>query len=119
MIKVESRKVARRKRHLRIRSRMSGTADKPRLCVFRSNKYIYAQIIDDVIGHTLVSASTLEKSISGNLKKAFNLEAASFLGGEIARRALEKNIETVVFDRAGFAYHGKVKAFAEAAREAG
>ena len=95
MIKVESRKVARRRRHLRIRSRMSGTADKPRLCVFRSNRYIYAQIIDDVVGHTLVSASTLEKSVSSNLKKACNLEAASFLGGEIARRALEKNIGTV------------------------
>ena len=119
MIKIEARNVARKKRHLRIRSKISGTLDRPRLCIFRSNKYIYVQLIDDVAGCTLVSASTLEKNISKSLSSTSNLEAASFLGAEIAKRALEKGISEVVFDRAGYAYHGKVKALADAARDAG
>lgn len=119
MIKIEARNVARKKRHLRIRSKISGTAERPRLCVFRSNKYIYVQLIDDVAGCTLVSASTLEKVVAQNLKSTSNLEAAVFLGAEIAKRALEKGITEVVFDRAGYAYHGKVKALADAARGAG
>jgi len=119
VIKIEARNVARKKRHLRIRSKISGTSDRPRLCIFRSNKYIYVQLIDDVAGCTLVSASTLEKNISKSLSSTSNLEAASFLGTEIAKRALEKGITEVVFDRAGYAYHGKVKALADAARDAG
>jgi len=119
MIKIAARNVARKKRHLRIRSKISGTNSRPRLCVFRSNKYIYVQLIDDVSGCTLVSASTLEKAIAQNLKNTSNLEAASFLGAEVAKRALEKNISEVVFDRAGYSYRGKVKALAEAARSAG
>ncbi len=119
MIKTKSRNDARIKRHLRIRSKLSGTADMPRLSVFRSNKYISVQIIDDTVGNTLVSASTMEKSIAANLKNTSNVEAAEFLGKEIAKRALDKGIETIVFDRSGYAYHGKIKALAEAARSAG
>ena len=119
MIKKESRNVARLKRHLRIRSTLSGTAQKPRMCVFRSNKYIYVQIIDDTVGNTLAAASTKEKNMIANLKSTSNIEAAEFLGKEIAKRALEKGIENVVFDRGGYAYHGKVKALAEEARSAG
>lgn len=119
MIKKESRNAARLKRHMRIRSNLSGTAQKPRMCVFRSNKYLYVQIIDDTVGNTLTAASTKEKSIAGNLKNTSNIEAADFLGKEIAKRALEKGIDTIVFDRGGYAYHGKIKALADAARSAG
>lgn len=119
MIKKESRNYLRLKRHRRIRSTLSGTSEKPRLCVFRSNKYIYVQIIDDVIGNTLVSASTKEKNVATNLKNTSNLEAAEFLGKEVAKRAIDKGIENIVFDRGGYAYHGKIKTLADAARSAG
>ena len=116
MIKKESRNSMRVVRHQRIRSKIMGTAQIPRLCVFRSNKGIYAQIIDDEAGSTLVSASTLDAEVK---TKASNIEAAKEVGTLIAKRALEKNIDTVVFDRNGNLYHGKVKELAEAARAAG
>jgi len=119
MIKKFSRKTARQKRHYRLRRYLSGTAEKPRLAVFRSNKHIYAQVIDDVIGNTLVAASTMEKAIAGDLKSTSNIEAAKAVGAEVAKRAKDKGIETVVFDRGGFLFHGKIKALADAAREAG
>ncbi|MBO8165285.1 MAG: 50S ribosomal protein L18 [Brevibacillus sp.] len=108
---------ARKKRHLRIRRRLSGTAVRPRLNVFRSSKHIYAQLIDDVAGHTLVSASSLDKELG--LKNGGNIEAAAAVGSLIAKRAQEKGYTEVVFDRGGYLYHGRVKALAEAAREAG
>ena len=103
----------------RIRKIISGTASTPRLSVFRSNKQIYAQIIDDTVGKTLVSACTLQQDVKEGLEKTNNVEAAAKLGTVIAKKALEKGINTVVFDRGGFIYQGKVKALAEAAREAG
>ncbi len=119
MIKKKSRAEVRVKKHRRIRNRISGTAQRPRLAVFRSNNHMYAQIIDDTAQHTLVSASTLQKDVNADLEKTNNVEAASRLGEVIAKRALDKGITTVVFDRGGFIYQGKVKALAEAAREAG
>ncbi len=119
MIKKKSRAEVREKKHLKIRNRFSGTAERPRLSVFRSNKHMYAQIIDDTIGHTLVSASTLEKSVQSELKYTDNVEAAKYLGSVIGKRAVEKGIKEVVFDRGGFIYHGKIEALADAAREAG
>ncbi|MCM1063845.1 MAG: 50S ribosomal protein L18 [Eubacterium sp.] len=119
MVKKKSRKDVRVKKHMRIRNRFSGTAERPRLAVFRSNNHMYAQIIDDTVGNTLASASTLEKDIKGELEKTNNVEAAAYLGTVIAKRAQEKGIKTVVFDRGGYIYHGKVAALAEAAREAG
>ena len=119
MVSKESRKEVRAKKHMRIRNRFSGTAERPRLAVFRSNNHMYAQIIDDTVGNTLVSASTVEKEIKGELEKTNNVEAAAYLGTVIAKRALEKGIKEVVFDRGGFIYQGKVAALAEAAREAG
>jgi len=110
------RKATRQRRHARVRTKISGTAECPRLCVYRSNSNIYAQIIDDVAGNTLVSSSTLDKDIK--TKKA-NKEAAKEVGTAVAKKALEKNIKTVVFDRGGYIYHGVVKELAEAAREAG
>jgi large subunit ribosomal protein L18 len=104
---------------MRIRNRFSGTAGRPRLAVFRSNKNIYAQIIDDEAGNTLAAASTLDKDVKGQLKYTDNTEAAECVGKAIAERAKAKGIEEVVFDRGGFVYHGKVKALADAAREAG
>lgn len=112
-----SRNDRRVKRHLRVRKNLIGTPEKPRLCVFRSNKNISAQIIDDVNGNTLVSASTLEKDLKG--ENGGNKEAAKKVGELIARRALDKGIENVAFDRGGFLYHGRVKELAEGAREAG
>ena len=106
-------------KHRRIRTRLSGTSQKPRLSVFRSNNHMYAQIIDDTIGNTLVAASTVEKDVKEQLEKTNNVDAAAYLGTVIAKRALEKGINTVVFDRGGFIYQGKVAALAEAAREAG
>ena len=114
-----SRKDVRAKKHMRIRNRFSGTAERPRLAVFRSNNHMYAQIIDDTVGNTLVSASTLEKDIKSELEKTNNVDAAAYLGTVIAKRAIEKGIKEVVFDRGGFIYQGKVAALAEAAREAG
>jgi large subunit ribosomal protein L18 len=119
MIKKESRQKAREKKHLRIRKRFSGTAERPRLSVFRSNKHIYAQLIDDVAGNTLASASTLDKDLRGDLKNTDDVEAATAVGKSIAQKALDKGIKTVVFDRGGYIYQGKVAALAEAAREAG
>ena len=119
MVKKESRKDVRAKKHKRIRNRFSGTADRPRLAVFRSNNHMYAQIIDDTVGNTLVSASTLEKEIKAELEKTNNVEAAAYLGTVIGKRAVEKGITTVVFDRGGFIYQGKIAALADAAREAG
>ena len=119
MVSKQSRKDVRVKKHMRIRNRFSGTAERPRLAVFRSNNHMYAQIIDDTVGNTLVSASTVEKEIKGELEKTNNVDAATYLGTVIAKRALEKGIKEVVFDRGGFIYHGKVAALAEAAREAG
>ena len=119
MVSKESRQEVRAKKHMRIRNRFSGTAERPRLAVFRSNKHMYAQIIDDTVGHTLVAASTLEKEIKGELEQTDNVEAAAYLGTVIAKRAIEKGIKEVVFDRGGFIYQGKIAALAEAAREAG
>ncbi len=119
MVSKQSRKDVRVKKHMRIRNRFSGTAERPRLAVFRSNNHMYAQIIDDTVGNTLVSASTVEKEIKSELEKTNNVEAAAYLGTVIAKRAQEKGIKTVVFDRGGFIYQGKVAALAEAAREAG
>ena len=119
MIKKPSRAVARVKRHYRIRNKVNGTAQQPRLAVFRSNQHIYAQIIDDVAGNTLVAASTMESEIASKLESTSNIEAACAVGEAIAKKALEKGITEVVFDRGGFVYHGKIKALADAAREAG
>lgn len=119
MVSKESRAKVRLNKHRKIRNRFSGTAERPRLAVFRSNNHMYAQIIDDTVGNTLVSASTLQKDVKAELEKTNNVEAAAHLGTVIAKKALEKGITTVVFDRGGFIYQGKVKALAEAAREAG
>ena len=119
MIKKVSRKVARQKRHYRLRRYLSGTAERPRLAVFRSSKHIYAQVIDDVQKNTLISASTLDKGIAGDLKSTSNVEAAKAVGTALAERAKEKGIQTVIFDRGGFLFHGRVKALADAAREGG
>ena len=119
MVSKESRQEIRVKKHMRIRNRFSGTAERPRLAVFRSNNHMYAQIIDDTVGNTLVSASTLEKEIKAELNKTNDVEAAAYLGKVIAKRAMDKGISEVVFDRGGFLYHGKIEALAEAAREAG
>ena len=104
---------------LTVANRFSGTAERPRLAVFRSNNHMYAQIIDDTVGKTLVSASTLDKDVKAELEKTNNVEAATVVGTVVAKKALEKGITTVVYDRGGFVYEGKVKALAEAAREAG
>ena len=119
MVSKKSRAEMREKKHMRIRNRFSGTAERPRLAVFRSNNHMYAQIIDDTVGNTLVSASTLEKEIKAELNKTNDVEAAAYLGKVIAKRAMDKGISEVVFDRGGFLYHGKIDALAEAAREAG
>lgn len=102
-----------------MRNRFSGTAERPRLAVFRSNNHMYAQIIDDTVGNTLVAASTLEKDVAAQLEKTNDVNAAAYLGTVIAKRAMDKGITTVVFDRGGYIYQGKVAALAEAAREAG
>ena len=116
MVKKINRKAERQRRHARVRRKISGTAECPRLCVFRSNSNLYVQIIDDVKQTTLVAASTLDKEVK---TKHSNKEAAKEVGALIAKRALEKNIKTVVFDRGGYVYHGVVKELAEAAREGG
>ncbi len=119
MVSKTSRQEVRAEKHRRIRSRLSGTADRPRLAVFRSNDHMYAQIIDDTVGNTLVAASTLDKDVKAELTKTNNVEAAAYLGTVIAKKALDKGIKEVVFDRGGYIYQGKVAALAEAAREAG
>ena len=119
MVSKKSRTEVRVKKHRRMRNHLSGTAQRPRLAVFRSNDHMYAQIIDDTVGNTLVSASTLQKDVKAELEKTNNVDAAAHLGTVIAKKALEKGITTVVFDRGGFIYQGKIKALADAAREAG
>ena len=119
MVSKESRTKIREKKHRRQRNRFSGTAERPRLAVFRSNNHMYAQIIDDTVGNTLVAASTAEKSAKAELEHTNTVDAAAYVGTLIAKRALEKGIETVVFDRGGFIYQGKIQALADAAREAG
>ena len=116
MIKKIDRKAERERRHIRVRNKISGTAERPRLCIFRSNSNLYVQIIDDVNANTLVQASTLDKEVK---TKHSNKEAAKEVGTLIAKRASEKNIKEVVFDRGGYIYHGVVKELAEAAREGG
>ena len=115
----KERREARQKRQVRVRRKVRGSQERPRLCVFRSAKHIYAQIIEDATGTTLVSVSTVCKELGGDLKTSGNVEAAKLVGKKIAERALAKNITQVVFDRNGFLYHGRVKALADAAREAG
>ena len=119
MVNKKSRALVREKKHRRMRNHLSGTAERPRLAVFRSNNHMYAQIIDDTVGKTLVSASTLDKEVKAECEKTNNVDAAAVVGTVVAKRALEKGITTVVYDRGGFVYEGKVKALAEAAREAG
>ena len=119
MVSKESRTEVRVKKHRRLRNRFAGTAQRPRLAVFRSNNHMYAQIIDDTVGTTLVSASTLQKEVKAEVEKTNNVDAAAYLGKVIAERALEIGIKEVVFDRGGFIYQGKIKALADAAREAG
>ena len=119
MVSKQSRSEVRVKKHARMRNRFAGTAERPRLAVFRSNNHMYAQIIDDSVGNTLVAASTTEKAAREELEHTNTVEAAAYVGTLIAKRALEKGIDTVVFDRGGFIYHGKVQALADAAREAG
>lgn len=116
MVKKTNRKMERTRRHIRVRRKIAGTAERPRLCVYRSNTNLYVQIIDDVAGKTLVSCSTLDKEVK---TKHSNKEAAKEVGTLIAKKATAKKIETVVFDRGGYIYHGVVKALAEAAREGG
>ena len=119
MINKESRSAIRVKKHMRVRNRLAGTTERPRLAVFRSNNHMYAQIIDDSVGKTLVATSTTEKAIKDELEKTNDVDAAAYVGKVIAERALEKGIKTVIYDRGGFVYHGKVQALADAAREAG
>jgi len=113
------RRQARLKRQARVRRTIRGTEERPRLCVFRSAKHIYAQIIEDTTGKTLVAVSTVSKEVADGLKYSGNVEAAKAVGAAIAKKALANNIQQVVFDRNGFLYHGRVKALADAAREAG
>ena len=119
MVSKKSRTVVRENKHRKLRNRFSGTAERPRLAVFRSNNHMYAQIIDDTVGKTLVSASTLDKDVKAECEKTNNVEAATVVGKVVAKKSLEKGITTVVYDRGGFVYEGKVKALADAAREAG
>ena len=119
MVSKKSRSEVRVKKHKKLRNRFSGTTECPRLAVFRSNNHMYAQIIDDTVGKTLVSASTNEPEAKKALEKTNNVEAAAYVGKVIAERAIEKGIKEVVYDRGGFIYQGKVQALADAAREAG
>ncbi len=119
MIKKKSRKAVREKKHARIRYYLAGTTERPRLAVYRSNHHMYAQVIDDSVGHTLVSASTVEKEVRSELEHTDTVEAAAYIGTLIAKRAMDKGISEVVFDRGGLIYQGKVQALADAAREAG
>ena len=119
MVSKQDKNALRIKKHQRLRNRFAGTAARPRLAVFRSNNHMYAQIIDDVAGKTLVAASTVEKEAKAELAKTNDVEAAKYVGTLVAKRALDAGITEVVFDRGGFLYHGKVAALADAAREAG
>ena len=119
MVTKKTRTKVREGKHLRVRNRVSGTAERPRLAVFRSNNHMYAQVIDDTVGKTIVSASTMDKEVKSACEKTNNTDAAAVVGSFVAKRALAKGINSVVFDRGGFLYAGKVKALADAAREAG
>ena len=119
MVSKKSKSEIRKKKHLRQRNRYSGTAERPRLAVFRSNNHMYAQIIDDTVGKTLVSASTMDKEVKAAISQTNDIEAAKTVGTFIGQRAIANGIDTVVFDRGGFLYTGKVAALADAAREAG
>jgi large subunit ribosomal protein L18 len=119
MITKGDRNKARQRRHLRVRKNLSGTPERPRLNVFRSNKHIYAQVIDDKSGATLVSASTVDKDLREAVSNGGTIEAARQVGALVAKRAVEKGIESVVFDRGGYLYHGRIQALADAAREGG
>lgn len=119
MAKERDRRKGRRRRHLRVRQKVAGTPERPRLCVYKSLRHIYAQIIDDATGNTLAAASTLDDEVATGLDGTANVGAAKAVGEAIAQRAKAKGIETVVFDRSGYRYHGKVRALAEAARGAG
>jgi len=119
MVSKEARTKIRVKKHLKLRNRFTGTPERPRLAVFRSNNHIYAQVIDDTVGITLVSACTLDKDVKAELTKTNDIAAAVYLGTVVGKKALEKGIKAVVFDRGGFIYQGKVKALADAARAAG
>ena len=119
MVSKQAKRELRIKKHQRLRNRFSGTAERPRLAVFRSNNHMYAQIIDDTVGNTLVAASTVEKAVRAELENTDTVDAAAYIGTLVAKRALDKGINEVVFDRGGFIYHGKIKALADAAREAG
>ena len=119
MISKKSRIEVREKKHKRIRLHLKGTADCPRLCVYRSNKHIYAQIVDDDAQKTLTSASTVEKAVKAELERTDDVAAAAYVGRVIGERAVELGIKDVVFDRGGYVYHGKVQALADGAREAG
>lgn len=119
MISKVNRKEIREQRHLRVRRHLNGTAERPRLCVFRSSKHIYAQIVDDVNGVTLLSTSTMEADVKAKLSNTSNKEAAKLVGTVIAEKALKSGLTSVVFDRGGFLYHGRIKELADAAREAG
>ena len=119
MVSKKSRSEVRVNKHRKLRNRLAGTTECPRFAVFRSNNHMYAQIIDDTVGNTLVAASTVEKEIKAELEKTNDKAAAAYVGTVIAKRALEKGIKEVVFDRGGFIYQGKIQALADAAREAG
>ncbi|MEY8302991.1 50S ribosomal protein L18 [Anaerosalibacter bizertensis] len=119
MLKKINRNEKRKKRHMRARQKLTGTPERPRLNVYRSLDHIYAQVIDDTVGNTIVSASTLDKELKDKLDKTSNKEAAKLVGKLVAKRAQEKGIKEVVFDRGGYIYHGRVKELADAAREAG
>ena len=115
----ETRNEARKRRHTRVRQKIAGTSNVPRLCVFRSLKHIYAQVIDDVAGHTLVSASTLDADVRAQVDGLSKVEQAELVGKRIAEKALSKGVTRVVFDRGGYVYHGRIKALADASREGG
>lgn len=119
MLKKLDREVSRRKRRTRVRAKISGTAERPRLSIFRSSKHIYAQVIDDLAGTTLAAASTLDKDLAGQLESTSNADAAKAVGVLVGKKALAKGISKVVFDRGGYNYHGRVAALADGAREAG
>jgi large subunit ribosomal protein L18 len=119
-MKVARRAESRQKRKKRVRRRLQGTSERPRLCVFRSAKHIYAQVIDDTTARTLLAVSSLSREVKPQLQgKGGNKDGAAVIGGSIAKRALEQGIKRVVFDRSGFLYHGRIKALAEAARQNG
>lgn len=119
MPRVKDARALQKRRHVRVRKKLSGTAERPRLCVFRSLNHAYAQVVDDKLGHTLVSASTLDREIRSEVDGKRKIEAAQFVGKLVAERAMKRGITKIAFDRGGYKYHGRVKALAEAAREVG